>query len=680
METSSLLTPHLKDLAARYEHNLVVPGEELPDLSGERVLALDVETCPRSEHLRDKREPALNPWKNLVVGFSVAVPGHSWYVPIRHAGLGAPNIDVDSARAWLQGTLRERSDRLIINQTIRFDLHTLREDLGVEVPMDAELWDTQVAAMLIDENAENHRLKPMAERYLNLPATEEALLETFFKERRGDKGNYATVPVDLMAPYGCGDVERALKLATWQQGQLEREGVLPVWNLERRVTWSLYSMEKAGVRVDEELLQRRLTEHLERQVAVEKQISDLIGVSFNPSSGEELTDVVVNRLGLPILEKSWKTGEPSFDDAVLLKYIERYPDWARLFWCVRQARRLDHTRSSFIEPYLEWAVREGTDLVIHAKFNQSDARSGRMSGSNPNLQQVAKEETWELKVRDQVVETWTAPGAREFFIPRREHVWLVQDLSQIEYRLFAHYANSPRMLAAYRDNPDMDYHAWCAEVILENLLPRDKAKNLNFGFIYGMGKDKLYASMSSEAQPISAEKAAEIVAKYHREVPELRPLQENVAAALRARGYVRTILGRKRRIDPRWNERKKGEKPRGLLPYQAFNALCQGGGADVLKYVIAKMGRNPGGYLLNAPTGCELVLPVHDEVITELPAQGWERYALELRRFMQEFPACRVPIYAEATLVTERWSKKVKLGRTSAVPAPEVGAKSAETA
>jgi DNA polymerase-1 len=333
-----------------------------------------------------------------------------------------------------------------------------------------------------------------------------------------------------------------------------------------------------------------------------------------------------------------------------------YPQHQKFFWHLRKARRYHHLKTGFVEPYLQWQ----TGGAIHTTFNQLGARTGRKSSSDPNLQQVPKREKWKNPLADGA-ET-VMPGARQYFIPREGMTLLSFDYSQIEYRLFAHYANSARLLDAYRENPDLDMHQWAADVILEKMVPRSSAKNLNFGLLYGMGKGKLIKSLSGEDVALPEDRANKILERYYAEVPELKQLQYDTSDALRRRGYIKTILGRRRRaaknLNPSPEERGKD---RGLLPYQALNALCQGSAADLLKdraVASAQEVRRFGGYLL---------LTIHDELVFEVPSARVEEAAAGLRPILETFndptgaPRIRVPIYVNATVAETRWSESKEL-------------------
>jgi DNA polymerase-1 len=652
---STLIDPAWeKDL--KWTATILHPGDEFPALAGEPVVCVDVETRPRPEH-RDRPKAGLDPWRAELLGFAIGTPGRTFYVPLRHRAPGSNegNVDATQALAWLQGIVNQA--KLLVNQHLKFDLkHLAQAGLDLTFLEQCDVWDTMLASQVLDERWETHSLKPVCEKVLGLPADEQRTLEPHIGRQPKDKKDFSVVPIDIGGAYACGDVQRPLRLAAWQWPRLKAEGLLPILALEHDTLKVDLLSELRGVAVDLALLEEDKARLHDDSLACESEISACLGgIVMNPDSPDDCRDAVENKLGLPILKWTPKK-EPQFDDAAILEYIRDYPEHTRFFWNLRKARRYHHLRSGFVEPYLTWQ----TEGVIHTTFNQLGARTGRKSSSDPNLQQVPKREKWKNPLADGAAVVM--PGARQYFVPRPGYSFLSFDYSQIEYRLFAHYANSPRLLEAYRENPDLDMHQWAADTILEGMLPRSAAKNVNFGLLYGMGERKLLRHMSTEDVKIPDEKAKEILVRYYAAVPELRDLQWATADRLRSRGYIKTILGRRRRAAKNMNPSPEERgKDRGLLPYQALNALCQGSAADLLKdraVAAAQAVRQFGGYLL---------LTIHDELVFEVPKERVEEAAAALRPILETFndangtPRVRVPIYVNASVTETRWSESKEL-------------------
>jgi DNA polymerase-1 len=443
---------------------------------------------------------------------------------------------------------------------------------------------------------------------------------------------------------------------------LAREEVEELMRLEMRVLRDLIHMELRGHRVDVDLLTQDLPTLIKGELDAACRINELIGASLNYESSQDVAEMVVTKLGLPILShkpgKNKKTGEdtmtPVFDGAVLQTYGRTYPQHAELFFLIRQARRYADMKA-FAQSYLELQVNG----AIHTTIKQVEARTGRESSESPNLQNITKEETWD----DPRGGTWTAPGCGKYFIAREGHTILSFDYSQIEYRLFAHYLKDERLLKAYRENPSLDMHKWTAEEILENMIERDDAKSANFGIIFNMGKDKLVKFMATNGVGITEQQAAHALDLYHKRVP-MKGLQQDVGRALIARGYVKTILGRRRRVtkNPRkWGQPRDKKGDRGLEPYQALNAICQGGAVDLLKHrstVAREIAKSYGG---------ELILKIHDDIKIEVPSEHALAAAQAIKPVLERFekpdgtPYLSLPIYVKATATQSSWYDAQKL-------------------
>ena len=660
-----------------FAHEQVMPGETFPNLDGV-TLAVDVETRP-AKHIK---KAGLSAFHADILGVSVGCPElrRCWYVPIRHQspGAGRFNVDPDATMRWL-GDIMPRA-KLLLNHNFKFDAKFLaRAGIDARNYDHVPLYDTQVGSVLIDER-EPSALKPTALRVLGMPPDEQKVMEQYIVGSQ-DFQDWSYVPPDIMAPYGCGDVERAIRLAGAQRAMLASEGVEDVMRLEMGVLRDLIYAEMRGARVDVPLLQRDLPGILQREILVSRRIEELVGASVNPGSVKDLAEMFISRLGLPIINHKpgkdragQETLTPVFDDATLQTYARLYPKHGELMFRLRQARRMEHVRG-FIHSYLELQV----DGYIHTTIKQVEARTGRESSEMPNLQQITGEEYWEYPstlFEFQPIPTvdvgyhggsdarWTAPGCERYFLAPEGHAILSFDYSQIEYRFFAHYLNDPRLLDAYRTDATLDMHQWTAHEILSDLIKRDDAKSANFGIIFGMGQDKLVKYMQTQGVGIETSQAAAALTTYHRQVPGLRKTQRDVGNALLERGYVRTILGRKRRAEKnrrRYGEKRDKKKERGLAPYQALNALCQGGGVDLIK------DRSVAANRVARQFGGELFLKVHDDAKFVAPLDVADRMARELMPVLTKFerpdgtPYLRVPIYAKCTKTMTSWYDAEKL-------------------
>lgn len=674
-----------------WKRDIIQPGKVLPDLDESPVMSLDFETKPRPE-FRGREGAGLHPKTAELLGICVGVPGHSWYVPLRHRAPGSENwnIDADMATLWLRETVQNKE--LIINQHMKFDAkhgkenggrHETNVDLLRDAP-NAELFCTMVGSQLIDERWFTHSLKPVCERVLGIPATEAKIISNMCRDagQKKDTIDYSIIPADIMGQYGTKDAELPLRLGAWQCLEFNNQNLWEAFCLEMRTLKTLIKSETMGFRVDTQLLALDYLRVSKRALDLEEQLYKEAGVTFNCNSAEEIADVVDTLFGLKV-KKVWdkkkKQMKVKVDDDILQEYIVDYPERAPFFFKIRMVRRLRHLLTSFIESFRYWQH----DGIVYPNFNQLSPNSGtRMSSNDPNTQNWSSLEEWELPPALDVLSLpkleipecyqnrdgiwcWKALGARQYVIPREGHALLLYDQSQIEYRLFTHYANNPRMIKAYWDDPNLDLHEWARVEIFKGRIKRRPAKNVHFGIVYGMGIEKTVKSMLTAGAKITMEEGKEILKDYHAQVPEVKQLTKGeggVADTLKKRGYLTSILGGRRRIADHWDmtpeEREEMEiAEKGAYPYQGLNIICQRGSMDILKYTMNAA--DDAGY--NA------LVSVHDELAYEAPLDQVNDWAWNLKQILQKFnkpdgtPYLRVPLYVAGKYAPVRWSEAEKM-------------------
>lgn len=677
----SLYLPNADLLQMGWKYQTIQPGMDLPDLDESPVINIDVETKPKGEFMTRKKA-GLDPHRSELLGIGVGVPGRSWYIPMRHRAPGSEqwNVDPKTACRWLKDTIKNK--KLIVNQNIKFDAKILKVDGDVDLLTDAPeamLWDTMIASQLIDERWETHSLKPVCERILNIPAVEERMLKCFTMEAGQKKDNldYSVVPADMMGKYGCKDNELPLRLMAWQFPQLDSQDLMGPMRLEMETMRTMIRCELKGFRVDMNLLRLDNFKISREALRLEEELHAMAGCSFNSNSAEELADVVTTVFDVrvkKVYDKKKKIMKPKFDDVILQEYCVDYPHLAPFFFKVRMVRRLQHLQNSFVESYLHHNVNG----IIYPNFMQlSQNAATRMTSFSPNVQQVSAPKQWELPdtltlpdqsefsrcvVNDEGKRCWEAPGARQYFIPREGHALLLFDQSQIEYRNFAHYSGSPRMIDAYRNDATIDLHEWMRKEILESRIKRRPAKNVHFGIVYGMGPEKTVKTMQVSGAKITLEEGLNILSLYHIRVPEVKELKRVVEDTLKQRGYLRSILGGKSRLAPTWQKSKEdmeeeGAEHEGTLPYQGLNRICQRSSMDVLKHTMNAADR----------AGYPLITPIHDELIYEPRLSDAEEWARNLKPILQTFnksdgtPYLKVPLYVEGKYAPVRWSEAEKI-------------------
>jgi DNA polymerase I-like protein with 3'-5' exonuclease and polymerase domains len=628
---------------------------ELPDLSGAPLISLDIETF--DPELTDKGPGVRR--GGYIVGIAVGVPGgRRWYLPFGHStGVQFPREKVlDWARVELC-----RPGQAKVGANLLYDLDFLT---AAGVPVTGPFYDVQIAEPLIDENAGRYNLDALGEKYLG-EKKDVSLLETEVR-RRGLRGNVQShiweVPPEFVGPYAEKDVDLPLRILKLQSGIMDEQGLKDLFILESKLIPLLLQMRQTGVRVN---IRRA------KQVGFKlRERLDVALVELETAAGQDV-DIwaaasiaqAFDRAGIEYPRTS-KTDAPSFKK----EWLERHP--SRLANIIAECRRLDKFIGTFIDGMILGNHIGGR---IHCEFNQlrSDdygTVSGRLSSSHPNLQQVPK--------RDDEL----GPLVRSIFIPEPGQDWGRTDYSQIEYRLLAHYGTGPGsdyVREMYRKNPDVDFHQICAD---RAGIKRGQAKNLNFAVVYGAGVDKTAVMLGG----VDREQARAFLESYHTELPFIKGTARIASRRADDRGWIKTILGRRRRFntwepadfelskkaDPmenrqamsEWVQKKidaaraAGTKiPRAGVrragTYKALNSLIQGSAADLLKKAMVDC-YDAGIFREIAP-----LLTVHDEIDASVPRTkvGKQAFA-EMVRIMETAIPLRVPVLVESKIGRD-WGK-----------------------
>jgi DNA polymerase-1 len=388
----------------------------------------------------------------------------------------------------------------------------------------------------------------------------------------------------------------------------------------------LVDMEWAGIRIDSALFSRLSRDMGAELVQLEADIGTAAGGTINLNSPKQLATVLFDRLQLPILKRT-KTG-PSTDADVLEQLAEQGHEVPRLLLEYREIQKL---RSTYVE-VLPQKVKRSTGR-IHTCFHQIGAATGRLSSSEPNLQNIP-------------IRTPRGEEIRKGFIPTEGWKFVVADYSQIELRLMAHLSEDPAFLSAFREGQDI--HRQTAAIIFGVPVAevsadmRARAKTINFGTIYGQGANALSAMLK-----IPLEEARAFIAAYFQRFVGVRRWLDAQVMQARERGYVETIFGRRRYIpeirDKNFNTRAFGER-------QAQNAPLQGSAADLIKLAMARLHAALRGAGLKA----RLLLQVHDELVLEAPEAEVERVTPLVRQYMEGAATLSVPLVADVG-VGDNW-------------------------
>ena len=575
-----------------------IPPTELPDLTSAVRIAIDVET--RDPNLKTNG-PGWSTGDGEVVGYAIAVENWSGYIPIRHQGGG--NLDERIVNKWLKKVFECPAEKIMHNA--QYDLGWIKR-MGFTVH--GRIIDTMLIASLLDENRFSYTLNSLAYDYLNKTKSEKALVEAARQFGIDPKAEMWKMPAMYVGPYAEVDAELTLELWSCFSVLLGKEDLWPIANLELDLLPCLVDMTMRGVRIDANRLERTRDQILKREKGVIKQIKDLAGSNVEIWAAQSLAKAF-DKVGVhyPKTEK----GAPSFTKLFLQEH--KHP----LAKLILEARNLNKTSGTFINTIMKHCRKDGR---IHSHINQirSDdggTVSGRISMSNPNLQQIP--------ARDPVI----GPMIRSLFLPEEGEQWAAIDFSQQEPRILVHYAHvygkmrgvqldaCQEFVDGYNNNPDMDFHTMVAEMAN---ISRKQAKTINLGMMYGMGVNKL-----SEQMDIEVSEAKALVKQYHSRVPFVKGLMQGVTNRLNDKasaGSIRSLLGRKCRFDL-WEPdtfamnkalpyrdaiKEYGETTRlkRAYTYKALNRLIQASAADMTKKAmvdIYKSGRLP-------------MLQVHDEL------------------------------------------------------------------
>jgi DNA polymerase I-like protein with 3'-5' exonuclease and polymerase domains len=561
---------------------------EYPDLSQAKEIAIDLET--KDPNIKTKGAG----WATFdghIVGFAVAAYDQQWYFPIHHDAGG--NMDSAITTAWMQDLLKTPATKIFHNAS--YDVGWLLVN-GFEIR--GKIVDTMIAAALINENRFSFSLNACAKDYLG-----EIKNETFLNEKAKEwgidpKADLWKLPAGYVGFYAEQDAGLTLKL--WQRfkSEITKQSLNDVWEMEMDLLPILIETRRTGIRVDEEKAVKLKKEFKQKENIVLQKIKDETTMKPDIWAARSVAQVF-DRIGVEY-PRTPKTGEPSFTQNWLVNCSNPI---AQL---IREAREINKFHSTFIDSIQRY-VHKGR---IHSEINQlrSDQGgtvSGRLSYSNPNLQQIpARNKEFGDKIRS-------------LFLPEEGRQWGSFDYSQQEPRLVAHYAASTNdnfsgadeFIEAYK-NEAADFHQIVADMAG---ISRTHAKTINLGLFYGMGKAKLATELG-----ISKDNAEGLLQKYHSRVPFVKRLAESVTNSASKYGFIRTVMGRKCRFDM-WEpnsfgmnkamdyEAAKahyGNNIRRAFTYKALNRLIQGSAADQTKQAMIDCYKQ----------GFKPILQIHDEL------------------------------------------------------------------
>ncbi|MCS7305910.1 MAG: DNA polymerase I [Thermoguttaceae bacterium] len=572
-------------------------------LQQQKLVCIDLETT----HLWPR-------WAEIV-GYALATEDQrAWYIPVRSPPGDVqldPQLVLQRLRPLLENPGIEK-----IGQNLKYDMVVLRS-AGVELA--GVSFDTMLASYLLEPGSRNHNLDELARRYLGHSTIKiSQLIGTGRQQKRMDE-----VPVARIAEYAGEDAVLPVVLRPILARRLAQEGLEQLFReVEIPLIGVLADMEFWGVRVDVDRLRQLSRQYGQRMEALEQEIYALAGRRFNINSPKQLQEVLFEQRGLQPLKRT-KTGS-STDAEVLEELATQDPLPAKIL----QYRQYAKLKSTYVDALPEM-VHPVTGR-IHASFHQVVTATGRLSSSDPNLQNIP-------------IRTEEGREIRSAFVPGQEGWQMVSaDYSQIELRILAHYCGDERLCEAFRR--DEDIHARVASQIfgvpLEEVTPemRRRAKAVNFGVIYGQTAFGL-----SKQLGISPEEAAQFIDTYFGGYPRIEEFLRHTLAECHQAGYVKTILGRRRVIE---GVRPEAGRQRNLAERTAINTVIQGSAADLIKLAMLGVWRR----LRQEGLKSRMILQIHDELVFECPQEEVPQLAKLIESEMGGVWSLQVPLKVDVTV------------------------------
>ncbi|WP_257281624.1 MULTISPECIES: DNA polymerase I [unclassified Endozoicomonas] len=600
------------------------PEPVRPAIHAEYETVLDKETFGRWLNVLNDSElfsfdtetTSLDYMEAELVGLSFAVEaGKAAYVPVAHDYVGAPD-QLD--RNWVLEQIKpllENPDRKKVGQNLKYDKSVLA---NYDISLEGIYWDTMLESYVLNSTATRHDMDSLAQKYLDHQCIT-------FEEIAGKGKKQLTfnqIDLETAAPYAAEDADITLRLHETISPQLELEQSLcsVFRDIEMPLVGVMSRMERQGAKVDGRLLGQQSMELGKRLHELEKQAHDEAGELFNLASPKQLQTILFEKLGLPVIKKTPK-GQPSTAEDVLQELALDYP----LPKLLIEHRGLSKLKSTYTDK-LPQMINPATGR-IHTSYHQAVTATGRLSSSDPNLQNIP-------------IRTEEGRRVRQAFVAPEGYQLIAADYSQIELRIMAHLSNDAGLLEAFDQGLDI-HKATAAEVFsvaLEEVSSdqRRSAKAINFGLIYGMSSFGLAKQLG-----ISRKSAQEYIDLYFDRYPGVLHYMDRTKESARETGYVETLFGRRLYL-PEINARN-GMR-RQAAERTAINAPMQGTAADIIKKAMARVDQ----WLLKSDLDARMIMQVHDELVLEVAEDQLEVVKDGIVEKMSQAAELNVPLLVEA--------------------------------
>ncbi|WP_460119341.1 DNA polymerase I [Pseudomonas sp. S2_C03] len=572
----------------------------------------------------DTETTGLDAQQAQLVGLSFAVQAdEAAYIPLTHSYMGVPDqLDRDTVLRALKPIL-EDPNKLKVGQHAKYDMNILANcaiggDQSCGINVQGIAFDTMLESYVLDSTATRHDMDSLALKYLNHTTIG-------FQDIAGKGAKQLTfdqIALELAGPYAAEDADVTLRLHQTLQEKLNAiPSLSKVLNeIEMPLVPVLARIERQGALVDANLLGIQSVELGDKMVALEREAFAIAGEEFNLGSPKQLGVILYEKLGMPILSKTAK-GQASTAEAVLAELAEQdYP----LPKVLMQYRSMSKLKSTYTDRLPE-QINPRTGR-IHTSYHQAVAATGRLSSSDPNLQNIP-------------IRTAEGRRIRQAFVAPKGYKLLAADYSQIELRIMAHLAKDEGLLHAFRN--DLDVHkATAAEVFgveLENVTTdqRRSAKAINFGLIYGMSAFGLAKQIGVDRKQSQA-----YIDRYFTRYPGVLEYMERTRAQAAEQGFVETIFGRRLYL-PEINA--KNPALRKGAERTAINAPMQGTAADIIKKAMVAV----DNWLMTSGLDAKVILQVHDELVLEVREDLVDQVRDDIRQHMSEAAKLDVPLLVE---------------------------------
>ena len=572
----------------------------------------------------DTETTSLDYMEARIVGLSFAIEaGEAAYLPLAHDYVGAPRqLDRDQTLARLKPLL-EDPKRPKVGQHLKYDMNVLANH---DIELQGVAYDTMLESYVLNSTASRHDMDSLALAYLNR--------ETIHYEDVAGKGakqiGFNQVEIDKAAPYAAEDADITLRLHQTLWPRLEQTPTLKrvFTELERPLIPVLSRMERRGVLVDRALLHEQSKALAKRMEEIAQEAFEEAGEEFNLNSPKQIQALLFDKLELPVLQKTPK-GQPSTAEAVLQELALDYA----LPRLILEYRSLSKLKSTYTDK-LPQQINPSTGRV-HTSYHQAVTATGRLSSSDPNLQNIP-------------VRTEEGRRIRQSFIAPPGYKILAADYSQIELRIMAHLSADEGLLKAFREGKDI-HTATAAEIFsvpLDAVEPnqRRSAKAINFGLIYGMSAFGLAKQLG-----ISREAAQEYVNLYFERYPGVKAFMDRMRAEAHEKGYVETLFGRRLYLE---EINARNAQRRQYAERAAINAPMQGTAADIIKRAMIATDQ----WLRESGAEARMIMQVHDELVFEIKAEQLEPCRTQIIRWMTQAAELEVPLVVDCG-VGDNWDE-----------------------